>query len=66
MSKQKLKSHSGTRDRFKVSKNGVVRRKHTGVNHFQQKKSGNRKRQLAGLETLIGAQSKSVKLNMGV
>lgn len=66
MSKLKLKTHSGAKDRFRVSKNGVVRRKHTGVNHFQQKKSGSRKRKLAGLETLTGAQSKSVKLSMGV
>lgn len=66
MSKLKLKTHSGTKDRFRISKNGVVRRRHTGTNHFQQKKSSGRKRQLAGLESLTGTQSKSVKLNMGV
>jgi large subunit ribosomal protein L35 len=65
MPKLKLKTHSGTKDRFRVSKNGRVRSRHSGQNHFLQKKSGARKRKLAGLETLTGAQTKSVKLNMG-
>lgn len=65
MPKLKLKTHSGTKDRFRVSKNGRVRARHSGQNHFLQKKSGARKRKLAGLETLNGAQAKSIKLNMG-
>lgn len=66
MPKQKLKTHSGTKDRMRVTKNGRVRVRHTGTNHFQQKKSSNRKRLLDGLETLTGKQAKSVKKNLGV
>lgn len=62
----KLKSHSGTKDRFKVNKNGkVLRRKATG-NHLLQKKSKSRKRNLAGVQALTGRQAKNVKLNLGV
>jgi large subunit ribosomal protein L35 len=62
----KLKTHSGTKDRVKVSKNGKVRVRHSYASHFLQKKSGARKRKLSGLETLSGANSKSVKLKLGV
>jgi large subunit ribosomal protein L35 len=65
MPKLKLKTHSGTKDRFRVTKNGRVRARHSGKNHFLQKKSGARKRKLAGLDTLEGANSKTVKLRIG-
>ncbi len=62
----KLKTHSGTKDRLKVNKNGkVLRRKATG-NHLLQKKSKSRKRTHAGVLEVTGKQSKSVKLNLGV
>lgn len=61
----KLKTHSGTKDRVRVTKNGKVRVKHSHRNHFLEKKTGARKRKLAGLDTLTGAQSKSIKLQIG-
>lgn len=62
----KLKTHSGTKDRIRVNKNGkVLRRKATG-NHLLQKKSKSRKRALAGLVGVTGKQSKSIKLNLGL
>jgi large subunit ribosomal protein L35 len=62
----KLKTHSGTKDRVRVTKNGRVRIRHSYASHFLQKKSGARKRKLAGLETLTGANSKNIKKNLGV
>jgi len=62
----KLKTHSGTKDRVRVTKNGRVRTRHSYASHFLQKKSGARKRKLAGLETLTGANSKTIKKNLGV
>jgi ribosomal protein L35 len=62
----KLKTHSGTKDRAKVSKNGKVRVRHSYASHFLQKKTGARKRKLAGLETLGATNSKSIKLRLGV
>jgi large subunit ribosomal protein L35 len=61
----KLKTHSGTKDRVKLSKNGKVRMGHPNKNHFLQKKSGSRKRRLAGLSTATGANIKNLKLRLG-
>jgi large subunit ribosomal protein L35 len=62
----KLKTHSGTKDRAKVTKNGKVRTRHSYASHFLQKKSASRKRKLAGLETLGATNGKSIKIRLGV
>jgi len=62
----KLKTHSGTKKRMKVNKNGkVLRRKATG-NHLLEKKSAARKRTLAGVKELTGKQAKNVKMKLGL
>jgi large subunit ribosomal protein L35 len=62
----KLKTHSGTKKRIKVTKNGKVLRRRASGNHFLEKKSASRKRGFAGVETLTGKQVKSVRRNLGV
>ncbi len=62
----KLKTHSGTKDRVKVSKNGKVRIGHPNMNHFLGKKSGGRKRRLSGLQTRTGTVAKNVKKSLGI
>ncbi len=62
----KLKTHSGTKDRVKVSKNGRVRARKSYASHFLQKKSGARKRKLAGLLTMNHDNSKKIKQKLGV
>ena len=61
----KLKTHSGTKDRVRVTKNGKVRTRHSHASHFLQKKSGARKRTLAGLETMNTTNSKLIKMRLG-
>lgn len=61
----KLKTHSGTKDRAKLTKNGKVRIRHSHASHFLQKKSAARKRKLAGLETLGKTVTKAIKRNLG-
>ncbi len=61
----KLKTHSGTKDRVRISKNGKVRVGHPNMNHFLGKKGANRKRALSGLGTLTGKQARSVKKQLG-
>jgi large subunit ribosomal protein L35 len=61
----KLKTHSGTKDRVKLTKNGKIRVRHSSASHFLQKKSAARKRKLAGLETLGKSFSKAIKRNLG-
>lgn len=62
----KLKTHSGTKDRVRVTKNGKVLRRHSSASHFLQKKSAARKRKLAGLEGIGDKVSKNIKLRLGV
>ena len=61
----KLKTHSGTKDRVKISKNGKVRIGHPNMNHFLGKKSGGRKRRLSGLTTRHGVIARNVKRSLG-
>jgi large subunit ribosomal protein L35 len=42
----KMKTHSGTKKRFKVSANGKVRGRHAFTSHILEKKSPKRKRNL--------------------
>jgi large subunit ribosomal protein L35 len=62
----KLKTHSGTKDRVKVTKNGKVLTRHSMANHFLQKKSKSRKRRLNSDSEVVGKNKKSIKLNLGV
>ena len=62
----KLKTHSGTKDRVQVSKNGKLRRRHAGAGHNLSKKSASRKRRQAGLETITGGFTRSIKNRLGV
>lgn len=62
----KLKTHSGTKDRIRITKNGKVQRRHTGINHFLKKKSSSTKRTFAGVETMTGKNVKNIKRKLGV
>ena len=62
----KLKTHSGTKKRFKVTKTGKVMRRRATGNHLLQKKSARRKRKFAGTQAITGTQAKTLKRKMGV
>lgn len=62
----KLKTHSGTKDRIKVTKNGKVLRRKSMGNHFLQKKSSSRKRDLDGLKNVTGKFKNTIKKQLGV
>ncbi len=61
----KLKTHSGTKDRVKISKNGKIRTLRPNMSHFLSKKTKSRKRSLRGLITRHGRTAKNIKLNLG-
>lgn len=61
----KLKTHSGTKKRFKLTKTGKVVRRHATAGHNLQKKSASRKRGFAGTEELSGANIKNIKSKLG-
>lgn len=61
----KLKTHSGTKDRVRVTKNSKVLRRHSTGSHFLQKKSAARKRRMAILKTMVSRSAKNIKLKIG-
>jgi large subunit ribosomal protein L35 len=62
----KLKTHSGTKDRVRVTKNGKVLTGHSMATHFLSKKSGGRKRRFAVGGEITGKSAKNIKLKLGV
>lgn len=62
----KFKTHSGTKDRAKITKTGKVLRRHSTSNHFLQKKSKSRKRRFGGLEEIVGKSKHNIKKKLGV
>lgn len=62
----KLKSHSGTKDRVRVTKNGKVLHGHSSTNHLLQKKSAANRRRKAVPGQMAGKIAKSIKLKLGV
>ena len=61
----KLKTHSGTKKRARITKTGKIMRRHARLNHFLQKKSGSRKRRLQRMDTFTGGQAKQIKRKLG-
>ena len=61
----KLKTHSGSKDRIRVTKTGKLLGRKSYGNHFLEKKSMARKRTYAGFKELSGASKRSVKRKIG-
>lgn len=61
----KLKTHSGTKDRVRITKNGKILRRKSMSNHFLEKKSAARKRGLAGVVTIDGKAKKNIRRKLG-
>lgn len=57
----KIKTHSGAKKRFKLSKNGKVKRGHAYRSHILTKKSTKRKRGLRQAEYLGSANAPVIK-----
>jgi large subunit ribosomal protein L35 len=60
----KLKTHSGTKDRVQVTKNGKVKFRKSGITHFMSGKSKSRKRTMAGLHDINGKIMKTIKKSL--
>ncbi len=62
----KLKTHSGTKDRVRVTKRGKLMVRSPFGNHMLEKKSAGRKRRFSGMHPLTGKVKKSVRKKLGV
>ena len=61
----KMKTHSGTKKRFKLTATGKVRARHAFSSHILEKKSPKRKRELARPVDVPPADAKRVKKLLG-
>lgn len=57
----KQKTHSGAKDRFRVTKTGKVLHERMNMNHILEKKTSQRKRRLNQEGELTGGDAKQVK-----
>lgn len=63
----KLKTHSGAKKRFAVTKTGKLVRRRASGGHFLEKKSAARKRKFAGVEVVKSTkQIKNIRKKLGV
>jgi len=57
----KMKTNSGAKKRFKITKNGKVKKANGWKSHLLEAKSPNRKRKLRGMTILSESEAKKVK-----
>ena len=57
----KQKTHSGAKDRFRVTRTGKVLHKKMNKNHILEKKSAKRKRRLSTTGELTGGDAQQIK-----
>ncbi|MCM6778833.1 50S ribosomal protein L35 [Nocardia sp. CDC159] len=62
----KMKSHSGSRKRFKVTGTGKLMREQTGRRHLMEHKSNRVTRRLEGKEVVAKADVRRVKKLLGI
>lgn len=58
----KLKTHTGAKKRFKVTKNGMIKRAHANKSHILNKKTTKRKRGLRKAAYLDKTNAKVIKM----
>lgn len=61
----KQKTHTGARDRFRVTRNGKVLHRRQNRNHLLEGKSSQRKRRLARRSSLDGRDKKQIRRLLG-
>jgi large subunit ribosomal protein L35 len=62
----KMKTHSGTKKRFKLTATGKVRGRHAFTSHILEKKSPKRKRRLGRPAEIAEPDARRVKQLLGV
>ncbi|AWR21618.1 MAG: 50S ribosomal protein L35 [Aurantimicrobium sp.] len=62
----KMKTHSGSKKRFKVTGTGKLKKQQAGMRHNLEVKSGKRKRSLNQDQILSPADSKVIKKLLGL
>ena len=61
----KMKTHSGAKKRFEITRTGKIRRRQAFLNHILEKKSADRKRRLGKMTVVSPADAKNVRKMLG-
>jgi large subunit ribosomal protein L35 len=61
----KMKTHSGAKKRFDITRTGKIRRRQAFLNHILEKKSADRKRRLGKMTVVAKADERNVKKLLG-
>ena len=61
----KMKTHKGTKKRFRLSASGKAKHRAAGTSHRNVRVSAKRKRNLRGTTTLEGAVERKIQLVLG-
>jgi large subunit ribosomal protein L35 len=61
----KMKTHSGAKKRFEITRTGKIRRRKAFMNHILEKKSADRKRNLNRMTVVAPGDEKNVKKLLG-
>lgn len=61
----KMKTHKGTKKRFRLTANGKVKHRSAGTSHLASRMSHKRKRNLCGTDTLAEVECSKIRLVLG-
>ena len=61
----KMKTHSGAKKRFDVTRTGKIRRRQAFLNHILEKKSADRKRHLNRMTVVAKGDEKNIRKLLG-
>ncbi|MEW4452917.1 50S ribosomal protein L35 [Bremerella sp. JC817] len=61
----KMKTHKGTKKRFRITGNGKIKHRQCGTSHLANRMSHKRKRKLRGTTVLAEAESVALRLALG-
>ena len=61
----KIKTHKGTKKRFRLTAKGKVKHRSSGTSHLQSRVSQKRKRNLRGTTTLDECMEKTIHKSLG-
>jgi len=61
----KMKTHSGAKKRFEITRTGKIRRRKAFMNHILEKKSADRKRNLNRMTVVAKGDERNVRKLLG-
>jgi large subunit ribosomal protein L35 len=61
----KMKTHKGTKKRFRLSANGKPKHRHAGTSHLATRKTHKQKRNLRGTTVVSSVEGKRIRMALG-